>query len=469
MLAILVLSLLLSSCFEAEVPYIGENGNWFIGDKDTGVPANGADGVKGEKGDTGDSGKDGEKGEIGDSPDGDMPTVTAYEKLRDTENGAVYKITFSDGKSAEITVTNGIDGAASEETVDVSGIISSFTMLPSAENYKQDSLAAGSKLVFPKDKYSNASSRRIISAYMKLGELGDGKIYIGQGKDELGGSYVEITKTTITVFTNVEDSAEPYYIDAKHRITNVKDYIYVVIDSSYGKADVSFMSASGLFEKPEIFWSGSAGDIFIEAVGVDLSDINMSVSASGYAENIWIFADMTPRSNYLENTVSYFNSNYYFDRRNYDDNLLISTPGLTSTLALAEFNRALTKGTPKYAIWAVGGNEADASGSVNAEYAANTAAFLAKCAELGITPVLSTHPNSEGCDNSAKNAYVAGSGQIYCDFAGKLGAKDSGDTVLDDEFYIGDGDARTLNYGAIARAEFSEFVRAVPEIALNKD
>ncbi len=469
MLTVLVLSLLLSSCFEAEVPHIGENGNWFIGDTDTGVPANGADGAKGEKGDTGDSGKDGDKGEVGDSIDGDMPTVTAYEKLRDTENGAVYKISFSDGKSAEITVTNGIDGAASEETVEVSGIISSFTTIPSGEHYKQASLASGSKLIFPKDKYSIASSRRIISAYMKLGELGDGKIYIGQGKDELGGSYVEITKTTLTVFTNVADASEPYYIDAKHKIANVKDYIYVVIDSSYGQVDVSFMSASGLFEKNEAFWSGSAGDIFIEAVGVELSDVNMSVATAGYTENVWIFADMTPRSNYLENTVSYFNRQHYFDKRNYDDNLLIATPGLTSTLALAEFNRALAKGTPKYAIWAVGGNEADSSGNVNAEYAANTASFLAKCAELGITPILSTHPNTESCDNSAKNAYVAGSGQLYCDFAGKLGAKDSGDTVLDDEFYTGEGDARTLDFGAIARAEFSEFVRLVPEIALNKD
>lgn len=34
------------------VPSIGENGNWYIGDLDTGVPATGAKGDKGDKGDT---------------------------------------------------------------------------------------------------------------------------------------------------------------------------------------------------------------------------------------------------------------------------------------------------------------------------------------------------------------------------------------------------------------------------------
>ena len=51
-------------------PFIGENGNWWIGETDTGVKAAGTDGVDGtdgEKGDKGDKGDPGEKGDKGDA------------------------------------------------------------------------------------------------------------------------------------------------------------------------------------------------------------------------------------------------------------------------------------------------------------------------------------------------------------------------------------------------------------------
>ncbi len=59
-----------------KTPFIGENGNWWIGETDTGVKAAGTDGIKGEKGDqgekgekgdTGATGAQGEKGEKGDA------------------------------------------------------------------------------------------------------------------------------------------------------------------------------------------------------------------------------------------------------------------------------------------------------------------------------------------------------------------------------------------------------------------
>lgn len=54
---------------DGKTPSIGENGNWWIGDIDTGVKAagtDGKDGVDGEKGDKGDKGDPGEKGDKGD-------------------------------------------------------------------------------------------------------------------------------------------------------------------------------------------------------------------------------------------------------------------------------------------------------------------------------------------------------------------------------------------------------------------
>ena len=51
------------------VPNVGENGNWWVGDIDTGIPAKGEKGEKGDKGATGDKGETGEKGEKGDTGD----------------------------------------------------------------------------------------------------------------------------------------------------------------------------------------------------------------------------------------------------------------------------------------------------------------------------------------------------------------------------------------------------------------
>lgn len=46
-------------------PYIGENGNWFVGELDTGVQAQGAQGPKGDQGPQGDTGATGAKGDTG--------------------------------------------------------------------------------------------------------------------------------------------------------------------------------------------------------------------------------------------------------------------------------------------------------------------------------------------------------------------------------------------------------------------
>ena len=56
-------------------PYIGENGNWFVGELDTGVQTQGAQGPKGEQGPQGDTGATGPKGEQG--PQGDMGATGA--------------------------------------------------------------------------------------------------------------------------------------------------------------------------------------------------------------------------------------------------------------------------------------------------------------------------------------------------------------------------------------------------------
>ena len=52
---------------DGETPYIGVNGNWWIGDTDTGVPATGKDGQDGAPGSQGPEGHQGEPGKDGTS------------------------------------------------------------------------------------------------------------------------------------------------------------------------------------------------------------------------------------------------------------------------------------------------------------------------------------------------------------------------------------------------------------------
>ena len=91
----------MTSC-KNNTPYIGDNGNWWIKDSDTGVPAQGPQGPQGEPGSNGIDGKNGINGE--------SVSVVSVEKTNSENNVDTYTITFSDGSKSTFTVTNGEDG-----------------------------------------------------------------------------------------------------------------------------------------------------------------------------------------------------------------------------------------------------------------------------------------------------------------------------------------------------------------------
>ena len=77
------------------VPFIGENGNWFIGDEDTGVKAQGDKGDQGDQGETGATGPQGPQGETGAAG---KDAVTPQFKIGDdnywyvsVDNGATWQ------------------------------------------------------------------------------------------------------------------------------------------------------------------------------------------------------------------------------------------------------------------------------------------------------------------------------------------------------------------------------------------
>ena len=82
-------------------PHIGSNGNWFIGDTDTGVKASGKDGEDGEDGYTPQKGVDYFDGEDGQRGTGLLPVTTAPSTYTTAVNGLTpaYRIALSKVKS----------------------------------------------------------------------------------------------------------------------------------------------------------------------------------------------------------------------------------------------------------------------------------------------------------------------------------------------------------------------------------
>ena len=112
---------------DGKTPYVGDNGNWYIGADDTGKPSRGAKGDKGEKGD---------KGDTGATPNLTIGTVTTLE--------AGQNATASMGGTAESPVLNlgiprgakgepGQGGGGSVDIVTTVSPLSTDSEVPSAK------------------------------------------------------------------------------------------------------------------------------------------------------------------------------------------------------------------------------------------------------------------------------------------------------------------------------------------------
>ena len=110
---------------DGKTPYVGDNGNWYIGADDTGKPSRGA------KGEPGSPGAKGDKGDPGATPNLTVGTVTTLE----AGQNATASIT---GESPDLTLNLGIPKGADGEgkAVDISTTLSSSSTdseVPSAK------------------------------------------------------------------------------------------------------------------------------------------------------------------------------------------------------------------------------------------------------------------------------------------------------------------------------------------------
>ena len=186
MFLLLALILVLSACSMSStddtksdnVPYIGENGNWWVGTNDLGFAAQGpagpqgepgATGAPGEHGEPGITGAPGERGEPGATgvpgergepgvtgaqgepgvtgAPGESVRVISVKKTATNENTDTYTITFSDGTQSDFTVTNGSNGQStfitSVEKESSDGLIDTYLVRFSDETEQRFSVTNG--------------------------------------------------------------------------------------------------------------------------------------------------------------------------------------------------------------------------------------------------------------------------------------------------------------------------------------
>lgn len=122
-----------------ETPYIGANGNWWIGENDTGMPSRGEAGEAGAQGPAGETGPAGPQGPAGETgpagpqgpagangSDGVSPTVTV------SKSGKVTTISITDANGTQTaTINDGADGDdGSDATVTAESIETALSYTP---------------------------------------------------------------------------------------------------------------------------------------------------------------------------------------------------------------------------------------------------------------------------------------------------------------------------------------------------
>lgn len=113
-------------------PHIGDNGNWYLGDTDTGKPSRGAAGAKGDKGDTGPQGAPGIY--YGTTqPTGDAHPVW-IDPDGDQDDGGLLPVVTTNDNGKFLRVVNGAWAATATQMATTSEVNAVSTRVSTLEN-----------------------------------------------------------------------------------------------------------------------------------------------------------------------------------------------------------------------------------------------------------------------------------------------------------------------------------------------
>lgn len=196
-------------------PMIGENGNWFLGETDTGKPSRGEQGIPGQDGSDGAPGQTGSPGADGFSP-------TIAENSENTES--VYKLDITT-KTESFTTPNlkGADGSG--------GGTSDYTGLANKPRINSVELT-GNKTADDLGLITKNQGSTHIGKFMRVGADGNITPYRLSSSDV--GSRVFIADSSTTIATLWELMTNPNY-----------DLTMLKINANEGKSNSLYIIASG--------------------------------------------------------------------------------------------------------------------------------------------------------------------------------------------------------------------------------
>ena len=177
-------------------PYIGENGNWFVGELDTGVQAQGAQGPKGEQGPQGAQGPKGEQGPQGvqgpkgeQGPQGDTGATGA----KGDTGACVYNL-LDNSDFVHPVAQAGVNGAhgATEYAVDRWNRTSGATVSQAADGLKivsdKTSWTAGIQQKIEAKRFADVMTFAVHGVFPVACRL---FVYIGSGTTNFGTAYFQ--------------------------------------------------------------------------------------------------------------------------------------------------------------------------------------------------------------------------------------------------------------------------------------
>ena len=310
-------------------------------------------------------------------------------------------------------------------------------------NYRHDVADATDYAVNATDFYTSVKKGLIISLSVRPKADFSSAVFAfgGSGITDitLSDLYIEITPTHL----NVRTIGGGAITSLAHGLSVSEDVpVSLVIENDISTGRIRLSTAGEVFTYDVFFCLQTLCRPMLRVRG-GASQLSLSIGCKDLTKDIWLFGD------------SYFTNDpyrwiYYLYEDGYADNCLIDAyAGERSELAMGSFQNSLTYGTPTYAVFCLGMNDADSEEGPNVNWKRAVDRFISTCNANGIIPILTTIPSTPIIDNSKKNAYVKESGYRYIDFAAAVqneGERTWFDGLLYDNIHPTDKGAQALYF-----------------------
>ena len=246
-----------------------------------------------------------------------------------------------------------------------------------------------------------------------------GSIMLNRAGVAYSAGKIEINGTNIKVYDPTNPAAIKETI--AHGLT-ISDFIDVTITARenptiLGKytnmATLVIVTTGGTFIR-DIDWNGNSGNVRMDAISGNYTNVELSFGGTAFEKDIWIFGD-----SYLNYWPKYA---YSYGMRNV---MLDGYSGRPSQNAYYSLFNALKFNKPKTIVWMMGMNNGDGVDAVNSSWKQYYDLVKEYCNLHAIKFIPATIPNTPTINNTFKNAIIKESGYDYLDVANAVGASEA--------------------------------------------